>query len=64
MMIGLCGSLVSARLIATMLFGIRPIDPGTWMVIAGLTSGACLLASYIPTRRAACVDPLVALRYE
>lgn len=52
-----------ARLITTFLFGVKPSDPTTYLAVAvGLTAVA-LLACYIPARRAARVDPMVALRH-
>ena len=62
--IGLAAALASARLLAVLLYGIRPDDPAT---IAGVVLGlatATLLACYIPARRAMSVDPTTALRYE
>jgi predicted permease len=62
--IGVPCALAATRLIAHMLFGVTPYDPVTLAVVAAalLTVGA--LAGYIPARRAMCVDPMVALRYE
>ena len=57
-------SLAAARWIGALLFGIRPNDPATLIEAALLLLGVALLASYIPARRAAGVDPSVALRYE
>jgi hypothetical protein len=61
---GIFCSLVAARWIGALLFGIRPNDPATLTEAALLLLAVALLASYIPARRAAKVDPMVALRYE
>jgi predicted permease len=53
-----------ARLISNQLYGISPADPITIAGSASLLAGIALLASYIPARRAANVDPIVALRDE
>jgi ABC-type antimicrobial peptide transport system permease subunit len=47
-----------------MLYGVSPLDPLTWVVAAGLMGIAGFAASIIPARRAARVDPLVAIRVE
>jgi putative ABC transport system permease protein len=62
--IGLLISTVATRVLAAVLFGISPIDPGAFGVIALLLSLVALLACWIPARRATKVDPLVALRCE
>jgi len=62
--IGLAGSLLLTRAMSSMLFGITAADPVTFGAVVLLLITAALLACYIPARRAAKVDPMVALRYE
>ena len=62
--IGVAGALLSSRFISTLLYGIKPADPWTFAAIVFVIGGTALLASYIPARRAAKVDPLVAIRYD
>jgi putative ABC transport system permease protein len=65
--LGLAGAYVLTKYLeslTTMLYGVRPSDPLTFGVTALLLTLVALLACYFPARRAAKVDPLVALRYE
>jgi putative ABC transport system permease protein len=62
--IGLAGAFVLTRLIRGMLFGVAPNDFITFAAVALMLAAVALLATLIPARRAAKVDPLVALRYE
>jgi putative ABC transport system permease protein len=62
--IGLAGSLALTRLLSSLLFGISPRDPVTLAAVAAILAIVALLACYIPARRAASIDPTVALRYE
>jgi len=63
-LIGLVASAGLTRLIARLLFGVRPTDPITLVAVALLLTSVSILACYIPARRASRVDPILALRYE
>jgi len=60
--LGLAGSLAVARAVSGMLFQLSPTDPLTYVGVAALLVAVTLLASWIPARRAAATDPMVALR--
>jgi ABC-type antimicrobial peptide transport system permease subunit len=62
--LGLVGALAAGRLLSSLLHNVRPSDPGI-IVLTGLCLVAVAFAAcYLPARRAAKVDPIVALRYE
>ncbi|MDX2032924.1 MAG: ABC transporter permease [Blastocatellia bacterium] len=60
--LGLLGALAATRLLTTLLFGVRPGDPLTFLAVGLLLLGVALLACWIPARHAAKVDPMTALR--
>jgi putative ABC transport system permease protein len=62
--IGVVGALFLGRLVQALLFQTSASDPPTLMIVAGILVSIALLASYLPARRAASVDPLTSLRYE
>ena len=62
--VGLAGALLLTRVLRTLLFAVGTTDPIVFGVIVLLLTTTALLATYLPARRAAKVDPLVTLRYE
>lgn len=62
--LGLAGALILARLMSTLLFGVKADDPLTFAAVALMIAAVAVLASYVPARRASRVDPMAALRYE
>jgi putative ABC transport system permease protein len=62
--IGIASSLAFGRFLASMLYAVKPADPLTFVLVSMGLVGVALVSNYIPARRAANVDPMVALHYE
>jgi putative ABC transport system permease protein len=62
--IGIAGSLLLLRSLGTLLFGVTPHDVPTYAIVVVVLGAIAALASYLPARRAARIEPLTALRYE
>jgi putative ABC transport system permease protein len=62
--LGVLGALALTRVLTTLLFDVRPTDPGTFAIVAVLLAGVAFIAGYLPGRRAMRVDPTDALKAE
>jgi len=62
--VGLVAAMALGRLMSSLLFGVSPLDPIAYVAAVGVTTVAATLASYLPARRAATIDPIETLRAE
>jgi ABC-type antimicrobial peptide transport system permease subunit len=62
--IGVAGAAALSRYLEGLLFGLTPLDAGTFVAVVMLFAATAALASFIPARRATRIDPLIALRTE
>jgi ABC-type antimicrobial peptide transport system permease subunit len=60
--VGLVAALATTRWLGSLLFGVSPVDPVILSGVSVLLAGVSLLASFVPARRAAAIDPMLALR--
>jgi predicted permease len=64
LMLGLLGALILSRALASLLYGVRTTDPGSFVTVALVFGIVAMLGCFFPARRASKIDPNVALRYE
>ena len=64
LIVGLIGSVALTRLLQSLLYGTTPLDPITFVAMALILFTTGLLASYLPARKAAAVDPMESLRID
>ena len=64
LVVGVALAVGSTRLLASLLYGVTPVDPATFAVVAAVLLGAAVAAIYVPARRATRVNPAIALRGE
>jgi putative ABC transport system permease protein len=63
-LVGVIAALALTRLMASLLYGVRPTDVATFLATAGVLACVAAVASYLPARRATRIDPLTALRHD
>jgi putative ABC transport system permease protein len=61
---GLALSLAAGKLVSSLLYGIKPSDPGAMVMVAAVLVTIAIVAAFVPARRAAAADPILALRAE
>ena len=64
LVLGVGGAVAATRLIAAFLFGVGSADPATYAAVAGTVAIVTAIASFVPARRAASIDPMAALRVD
>jgi ABC-type antimicrobial peptide transport system permease subunit len=64
LLFGLAGAVATTKLIESLLFGLAPTDPPTLTLAVLLLLGVATITAWLPARRAARIDPLIALRHE
>jgi putative ABC transport system permease protein len=64
LVVGAIAAVGFAHFLAALLYGVHALDPGVFIGVAVVLSGAAALASYVPARRVSRIDPMIALRYE
>jgi putative ABC transport system permease protein len=62
--LGVVVAAAGTRFLQTMLFGITPLDPSTFIAVSVTFGVVAIIAAYAPARRATKIDPMVALRWE